>query len=158
MKWTQFMDMHSGGGTKEAPYEYIYIEAPKDEARRIFFNRFGHNPERVSCTCCGDDYSISESATLQEATAYERGCEYAYFDKDGNERAKGNTVQSIIEIQREGYKGRWVERQGDKLVFNKYVSLEFYEEAKNVLIIRDKDIKPEERSGEVPEQGYVWKE
>ena len=26
--WTRFMDMHSGGGMKEPPYEYIFIEAP----------------------------------------------------------------------------------------------------------------------------------
>ncbi len=69
---TQFMDMHSGGGTKERPYEYIYIEAPRQEAISVFYARFGHNPERVSCTCCGDDYSIEEFDTLEEATEYER--------------------------------------------------------------------------------------
>lgn len=63
--WTEFMDMHSGGGTKEEPYEYIFIEAPREEAIIIFYNRFGHNPERVTCTCCGDDYSITEYETLK---------------------------------------------------------------------------------------------
>lgn len=72
MPWTQFMDMHSGGGSKE-DQQYIYIEAPGREAVVIFYNRFGHNPHRVTCTCCGSDYSISESATLDEATQYERG-------------------------------------------------------------------------------------
>lgn len=70
--WTKFMDMHSGGGSKEA-WEYIYIEAHEEEAKTIFYNRFGHNPENVTCVCCGDDYSITESETLEEATSYERG-------------------------------------------------------------------------------------
>lgn len=74
MPWTQFWDMHSGGDLKEKPYHMIYIEAPKDEARVIFYNRFGHNPERVSCTCCGEDYSVSEEPTLEQLTGYHRGC------------------------------------------------------------------------------------
>lgn len=69
--WTEFWDMHSGGRAKES-WEHIYIEAPEDEARVIFYNRFGHNPERVSCTCCGDDYAIYEYGTLEEATEYQR--------------------------------------------------------------------------------------
>ena len=85
MVWTRFMDMHSGGGTKEPPYEYIYIEAPESEARVIFYNRFGHNPERVTCSCCGDDYSISEEETLQQITAFERNCDSSYFRPDGTE-------------------------------------------------------------------------
>ena len=71
--WTSFMDMHSGGGTKEEPYEYIYIEAPENEAITIFYNRFGHNPHRVTCTCCGEDYSVSSDETLELITAYNRG-------------------------------------------------------------------------------------
>ena len=77
-KWTRFMDMHSGGGTKEGDCEYIYIEAPEEEAKIIFYNRFGHNPERVSCTCCGDDYSISEKKSLEESTAFDRGLGRSY--------------------------------------------------------------------------------
>jgi len=72
MTWTSFMDMHSGGGCKEPPYEYIYIELPRDMAEVYFYNRFGHSPERVTCTCCGRDYSLSESETLESATEYER--------------------------------------------------------------------------------------
>jgi len=75
MTWTLFYDMNSGGGKKEK-FRYCYIEAPEDEAIVIFYNRFGHNPERVTCTCCGPDYSITESKTLFQATAYERGCLY----------------------------------------------------------------------------------
>ncbi len=35
-------------------------------------------------------------------------------------------------------------------------ALEEYEKNENVLIIYAKDIKPEEKEGEIPEQGYVW--
>jgi hypothetical protein len=72
IKWTEFMDMHSGGGCKEEPYEYIYIQAPEEEARVIFYNRFGHDADRVSCTCCGQDYSVTEYDSLDKATEFER--------------------------------------------------------------------------------------
>jgi len=80
--WTRFMDMHSGGPAKEPPHEYIYIEsASEDEAKLIFYNRFGHNPDRVTCTCCGNDYSTSSDDTLAEVSAYDRKCE---FDRVSN--------------------------------------------------------------------------
>jgi len=69
--WTHFYDMHSGGGRK-ASHEHIYIEAPKEEATRVFYARFGHNPNRVSCTCCGEDYSISDDETFADLTHYQR--------------------------------------------------------------------------------------
>lgn len=70
--WTLFWYRHFGGCTKEEPYEKIYIESPKKEAEVIFFNRFCHNPNRVTCTCCGAEYSIDESETLEEACEYHR--------------------------------------------------------------------------------------
>lgn len=99
MTWTKFSDMHSGGGVKESPYETIYIEAPQKEAEIIFYNRFGHSALRVSCTCCGEDYSVYESEPPDQSTAKEY-----------------------------------------------------------VLVIRKEDIKSEERIGEVPESGYVWRD
>lgn len=100
--WTRFMDMNSGGGSKEE-WEYIYIEAPEDEAKVIFYNRFGHNPERVTCTCCGRDYSIdSEEKIVDLQSAYEAGCV--------------------------------------------------------TLLIKASEIKDSERSGDIPEQGYVWQD
>ena len=129
-KWTRFMDMHSGGPSKEDA-EYIHIEAPQDEAEVIFYNRFGHNPYRVSCTCCGPDYSISEHTSLAEATAYDRGCDY---DRDTD-----------------GY----VER-ADPKGWRKYMTLEDYLKTDEALVIRADEIKPEEREGSLPEQGYVW--
>jgi len=73
-KWTHFMDMHSGGGQKEK-WAHIYIEAPENEARVIFYNKFGHNPDRVTCTCCGNDYSVIESDNVfLEQFSYKRWC------------------------------------------------------------------------------------
>ena len=133
-KWTQFMDMASGGGTKEKNYSYIYIEAPEQEAKVIFYNRFGHSPDRVSCTCCGSDYSITESDSLEEATAYNRGCAYS-------EKLK-----------------KWVDEPDTEKYAKKYLTLPQYikDEGDSILIVRADDIKASERVGEVPEQGYVW--
>ena len=69
--WTKFWDMHSGGGQK-LDWAKIYIQAPEEEAVVIFSNRFGRDPENVTCNCCGEDYSVSESKTLGEATEYHR--------------------------------------------------------------------------------------
>jgi hypothetical protein len=132
MKWTQFMDMYSGGGTKEKPYEMIYIEAPKSEAKVIFYNKFGHNPERVSCICCGGDYLISESVSLEQASAYQRNCRY-----DVNAKC-------------------YVEEPGVKYGDGELVTIFEYLKRKDVLVIYAKDIKEFERVGEVPEEGYVW--
>lgn len=155
--WTQFMDMHSGGGQK-LKWAYIYIEAPEKEAAIIFQNRFKRNPHRVTCTCCGDDYSLSEDATLREATAYNRGCEFAYFDKDGNEveqdeawvRGKGMV---------KGYTQGYVERPRHRMFgTGQVIPLEEYVQQKDVHVIYAKDIKPKERKGELQEEGYVWKD
>lgn len=75
MTWTHFRDMNSGGGRKEA-FNHCYIEAPKNEAVKIFYHRFGHNPYRVSCTCCGEDYSISSGEDLHQLTAFHRNGRY----------------------------------------------------------------------------------
>lgn len=108
--WTKFWDMNSGGGLKESPYGLIYIEAPEQEAKSVFHARFGHNPERVTCTCCGEDYSISEYETLDEATKYHR---------------KSQTLNAYLTHQ-------------------------------DILILYAKGITPQEKTTEVPEEGYVW--
>lgn len=118
--WTQFWDTHSGGDTKEGKLEQIFIEAPEKEAKIIFYNRFGHNPDRVTCTCCGSDYSINEGEFLDKLTHFHR---------------------------------RIWERNSDK---EEYQTPEEFSVRDDVLIIYDKDIKREERSGEVPEEGYIW--
>lgn len=126
--WTHFMDMHSGGGSKEK-WQHIYIEADEKQAKVVFYNRFGHNPERVTCACCGDDYSISEYDSLEQATGYQRGCDY----QDGN----------------------YVERQ-DGGGYRPYQTLDAYLKTDSILVIYATDIKPEELIGEVPHQGYIW--
>lgn len=154
MTWTLFWDMHSGGGTKEGDYNEIYIEAPEEEAKVIFYNRFGHNPERVSCTCCGDDYSISESESLEQASAYLRNCAYVYRRPDGSicEQAEAWAIGKGLLPK---YKAAYEETSGN---LGKHISLKEYVKQKTVLVIRAKDIKASERKGEVPEQGYVWKD
>lgn len=129
--WTQFMDMHSGGGQKEW-FSHCYIQAPEAEARIIFYNRFGHSPDRIYCTCCGEDYSLTESKTLHLATAYERGCAY----ENGEYAERPDT----------GYRGQH------------FKSLSAYLADEDVCVIPSADIKPQERAGYVPQQGYVWQD
>lgn len=129
-KWTLFWDMHSGGGTKEFPYEKIYIEAPENEAKVIFYNRFGHNPERVTCTCCGEDYSISESDTLEQASGYHRNCAW-------DKKTKG-----------------YINKPNE--YSDNFMTVEEYSKQDDVLIISKSEIKDNERVGDVPNQGYVW--
>ncbi len=117
-----FWDMLSGGGLKEDPYGNIYIEADsEEEAKIIFYNIFGHNPERVSCTCCGKDYAIYSGDTLEEVSEYHR---------------KESLLSEIQEF----------------IPMNEYVK------QKDVLVIYAKDIGPDKKVGEMPEQGYVWVE
>jgi hypothetical protein len=66
------MDMASGGSTKVAGKEYIYIELPEDEAIQVFEQMFNHNPYNVTCDCCGGDYSIRDYDTIEDATNYDR--------------------------------------------------------------------------------------
>ena len=129
--WTKFMDMHSGGDSKES-WEYIYIEAAKKEAQVIFYNRFGHNPERVTCTCCGEDYSVSEYETLEKASAYQRDCRW---DK-----------------KHHGY----TEEDDPEKSYTTYRTLEEYKQDETILVINENEIKTEEKTGNVPKEGYVW--
>lgn len=173
--WTQFMDMHSGGGLKESPYSYIYIEAPEEEAKVIFYNRFGHNPERVSCTCCGDDYSISEEESFRALTTYQRSCAYEYFYKDDGTRALDSTAgygatTYDYELKTSTYngrevEGRYVETPNLRLVeygrsksecAEQYRTVDQYLKEDGILVIRAEDIQDSERVGSIPAQGYVW--
>jgi len=116
-KWTQFYDLHSGGFQK-LKWGMIYIEAPAKEAKIIFENRFDENSDEIACSCCGPNYSISESSSLKAATACHRGCS---FDN-------------------KGFVEKWSGRS-----FEVYLTLSQYSEQKNVLIIKKKDIKDSER-------------
>jgi hypothetical protein len=132
MVWTRFMDMSSGGSRKEG-FSKLYIEAPEEEAKVIFYNRFGHNPERVTCTCCGEDYSIDgDNETLEEASQYDR--------RDGwDDDAK------VVPLE------QWLADGVDLSGFT-------YRDGSRdkIAVIYAADIKPEEREGSVPTEGYVW--
>lgn len=130
--WTHFMDMHSGGKQK-LDWAHIYIEAPESEARRVFFARFKRNPDRVTCTCCGADYSISEEPTIEQSTAYYRNCEY------------DNVTRVYVE-------------RGHNRYGTAYVTLDAYLADPTVKVIRADEIKDSERRVDVPEEGYVWRD
>lgn len=131
--WTQFWDMSSGGSQK-LDWHFIYIEAPEDEAKVIFYNRFGRSPDRVTCTCCGADYSTHEDEDLAQLTGYHRGCD-------------------IDEVS-----GKYIEKHKTKglVTMSRYCTLEEYKKAEGVLFIHANEIEDRERIGEVPRQGYVW--
>lgn len=57
--WTRFHD-HNTGGTMKTTYREIYIRAPVREAKVIFYDVIGHDPEKISCECCGEDFTIDE--------------------------------------------------------------------------------------------------
>jgi hypothetical protein len=126
------MDMHSGGGSKE-DYDMIYIEAPQDVAEIVFYNRFGHNPNNVGCSCCGENYSISEEENLEQLTAYERNCEY------------DDATRKYIEVARTSVYYKW-----------EHVSLEDYLTQEEVLIIYAHEIQDHETRGSMKRKGWVY--
>lgn len=93
--WTQFMDMHSGGGTK-TDHSHIYIEADEEAATAEFKRRYGRDPHNVTCDCCGEDYSISTSATLEQETGYNRGCTY---DVETNKYVERHNEEGWLKYQ-----------------------------------------------------------
>lgn len=143
------MDMHSGGGTKEDPYEMIYIEASEEEARVIFYNRFGHDPERVTCTCCGSDYSISSHESIAQLTGFDRNCKYGDMNEYVEEQCE--RLKKYTDGGDDGWRA-YLEQYPDR----KYVTLEEYFSKPWVLAIHAEEIKTEERKGEVHRSGYVW--
>lgn len=143
--WTQFWDMNSGGGKKEQ-WRLIYIEAPEEEAKVIFYNRFGHSPKRISCTCCGEDYSISEEESLAQMTGYHRGCRYT---EGGLYLEPGEPIPAGDRLSKWSGVGSAASASGG-------MTLDEYLAKPDVLAIPASLIKDEERKGSVPEQGYVW--
>lgn len=72
MTWYRYMDMSSGGGQK-TEWGHIYVEAnTRGEADAVFEDRTGRSPYYVTCSCCGEDYSVTEDDTLEEASEYDR--------------------------------------------------------------------------------------
>ena len=150
-KWTQFRDMHSGGGLKQPPYSNIYIEAPQYIAEIVFYNRFGHNPNNVACSCCGTNYSITESDTLEKASGFDRGCAFGYVDKDGFIVSEKVAWKAGVGVDPK-YRGMYLEiPNNSKYKFNEYRTLDEYLKDSSVLIIYAKDIQASEKVGEVPD-------
>jgi hypothetical protein len=149
--------MHSGGGQK-LKWSKIYIEAPEHEAKIVFQNRFGRNPDRVTCTCCGPDYSISEEVSLEQASAYHRNCDYTYFRPDGSECDQDEAWKSGKGLVK-GYTEGYVERlTKDNYGTRQYIPLKDYISSGDCHVIYAKDIKASEREGELHEEGYVWRD
>lgn len=154
--WTHFRDMHSGGGQK-LDWPHIFIEAPEAEAKVIFYNRFKRNPERVTCTCCGEDYSISEHADLAQATAFERGCDYGYVLPDGTEKTDEDWLAMPLEKRLDlNAHGWYFERKSRRGWAREYQTLEDYMKSGGAHFIPASHIEPSERRGEVPSEGFVW--
>lgn len=125
MPWTLFWDMNSGGKQKE-DFKYCYIQAKEEKAISIFYSRFGHDPNNVTCSCCGEDYYVSIHRTLSEASGFHRGCAW----------------DSKKEI--------YVDKPDKGKYSKKYIPLREYRKQEDVLIIPKKDIKEKERHVEVP--------
>jgi UDP-N-acetylmuramate-alanine ligase len=155
--WTEFWDMHSGGGLKDK-WPRIYIEASEEEAKIIFYNRFGHNPDRVSCTCCGADYNIKSNESLAQLTGFHRNCRCLNTPRgeDGLYMNDDPVIVAHMYLEKgeKPPKGYTVEKRF--MSAGKYMTLNEYMKSKDTHFIHDQEIKSEERVGEVPEQGYVW--
>jgi len=57
--YTRFFDLCSGGSQKE-DFSTLYVELDEDRAVEWFYEKYGHSPHNVTCTCCGSDYSVYE--------------------------------------------------------------------------------------------------
>lgn len=138
MVWTRFMDMHSGGRQK-LDWAFIYIEAKEDDAAKVFMHRFGRNPNNITCSCCGEDYSFYEHGEdLQQASGFDRHCKYE-GKQVGYIEVPDNTYQKLIPFE------EWLEDAKDP--------------DSDHLIIYAKDINPGELTGETPRHGHlVWVE
>lgn len=95
MACTEFCDMCSGGEPK-LDWEKIYIELPQEQAEKIFKALFKRNPNNVTCHCCGEDFSVSESEDIHYATAYQRKCEYSYKTKNYDLSTAEITVDEYV--------------------------------------------------------------
>lgn len=137
-------------------WPHIFIEAPESEAKVIFYNRFGRNPDKVTCACCGNDYSTSESESLEQATGYYRNlrwCEdvrgWHYGKKDQFPNYRDPFYLEPHEEIPEGMKvaDRYRYRSGNGVTLAEYIAnggdgLS----AGRPLVVHADEIKPEEAS------------
>jgi len=76
--WTLFADAYADGKLKFKSFEWIIVEGKEKDALALFMDITNVDPKKVTCTCCGQHYSIREHDSVFQATAFERGCR---FDK-----------------------------------------------------------------------------
>ena len=138
--WTHFWDMHSGGEQK-LQWTNIFVEADETEAKKFFEQAFHRDPDNVTCSCCGGDYSISSSdESLEQVTGYHRHCAGVYISPTGEEVTSGEASEAG-KGTKEGFKFTYVERQryfefSPEVPDGKYQTLEEFELDENVLIVR----------------------
>ena len=122
--WVQFWDMHSGGG-KKVSHEQIYIEAnSRDEAIRIFSDKFNRDPLNVTCSCCGPDYVIYTDKCPSKLTAYHRNCNY----NGVTEKWEESQDEQKMEIRKKC-------KIADSDPWGLYMTLEEYKKSPEVLFI-----------------------
>lgn len=108
--WTIFEDAYADGKLKFKDYEWIIVEGSEETALPLFMKMTKVDPKRVTCTCCGQHFSIREYDSVFQATGFQRSCQY---DKE---------LKSYVE-------------QEDDFVIAHYKTLETFLEEDNVLII-----------------------
>ena len=146
MAWTLFWDMHSGGGQKDK-FTQCFIQAPREEAVSIFIAKFGHDPRNVTCPTCGEDYSINEFDSLEEATAYHRDCNYAKRRETNKKTGRVRYYSLYLEDGESAPKGFELDEFKSE---RKTVPLKKYLRNKEVKVVRKKDIKDAERTAYKP--------
>ena len=68
--WTEFYDM-SSGGSRKLKHRIIYIEANTKLAIFGFKCIFDIDPEKTTCKCCGENYSIHSGENREDLCYYE---------------------------------------------------------------------------------------
>jgi len=140
------MDMHSGGGQK-LEWSCIYIEAPEAEARVIFQNAFGRDPDNVTCNCCGQDYSVTESFSLAQATGFERNCRVLKTPRLPDGRYDNdNPVMRAHGYLEEGEAAPVGFEVHERRRFGAYVPLDVYVKRPDIKVIPAAEIRSEWRS------------
>lgn len=130
--WTKFMDMHSGGGLKNK-YEHIFIEADNEEvAINIFQNKYS-DPNNITCSCCGEDYSVSTEKTFALASAYERNNVWINKTEPSGEK-RGKYHDGPVETIPEGWASRYIGSVEDT-----WISIDDYLLSKEIKVIGNND-------------------
>ncbi len=149
-RWTTFMDMHSGGRLK-ASHQWIVIEAPQALAELVFYNRFGHNPNRITCTCCGEDYSVSEHENSRDGIRYHWRWGSIY-----GKRARKHSDVRVAALQAMAEQNDSPQEAENARIAIRRQKRALQWTRQNVLFIKHEDIQPHEKVGSVPVEGWVW--